>query len=280
MRIASSLLLALLASSVVAVGCKDRSKTDTDGLGAEAAALVSDNDDADDAEAELEAGIEDPLSGAVSGGEVDLSAAGDGAAEKARTNAGVFFQPAGCIVSTRAANVVTHVFTNCTGPWGMTSFNGTVVSTWSKTATGLQVVHAADDFRINGATVDHTVTIAYSKTGGVYTRTRKGTSTGTTAAGKAITHTADYVTTYDSISRCIKRDGAGQTTIGGASFSRSIKGFERCGIGLGGCPKSGLITLSRPKLDVSLAFPGGPKVDITVNGKTYHRGLLCNASAT
>lgn len=279
MRIASTLFLALLVSSVT-VGCRDRSKTDTEGLDAAAAALVSDNDDADDSEAELEVGIEEPLSGAAAGGELDLSADEGGAAEKARTNAGVFFQPAGCIVSTRAANVVTHVFTACTGPYGLTSFNGTVVSTWSKTATGLQVAHVAKGFRINGATVDHAVTIAYSKASGVYTRTRKGSSSGTTAAGKAITHSADYVTTYDATTRCIRRDGGGQTSIGGASFSRSISGFERCGVGLGGCPKSGKLTLTRPKLDVSLSFPGGPRVDITVNGKKFQRALVCNASAS
>ncbi len=283
MRSTCSPFLALLASaaSLAALGgCRGGDTTDTEGLSAEASALVADNDESDDVEAELEAGIEDPLNGATAGGDVEPSATADDAAERSRTNAGAFFQPAGCIKSTRAANVVTHVFTDCTGPSGLRSFNGTVVATWSRTGAGLEVAYKAAGFQINGATIDHTVTIGFSRAGGVATRTRKGSSTGTTAAGRPITHAADYVTTYDAATRCLRRDGSGQTTIGGASFSRAIAGYERCGIGVGGCPKSGSLTLSRPKVDVKLAFPGGPRVDITVNGRTVRRALLCNASAS
>jgi len=281
MRTSASLLALAALTLALPVGCAGRnSGSDTSGLDSESSALVDDNAETDDTEGDVEEGIEEPLSGATVGGEVEVAAAdAETIAEKARTNPGVWFKPAGCIVSTRAANVVTHVFTNCTGPWGMASFNGTVISTWTKIANGVQVQHVAKGFKVNGATVDHTVTIQYTKVAGVYTKTRKGASSGTTAKGRAITHNADYVTTFDPGSKCITRNGSSSTTIGAREYSRSIKGYERCGIGLGGCPKSGTVTLSRPKVQVELSFPGGQEVDITVNGKKFRRALFCNASA-
>jgi len=275
-RFAHLFAFASLASLVV-VGCAGKSGNPTsEGLDAESAALVDDSAESDDTEADVEAGIEDPLSGASEAGEVNVSDPMV-AATAGKTNPGIFFKPAGCIVSTLSGAVVTHVFTNCTGPYGLTSFNGTITSTWSKIANGVSVKHETTGFKINGATIDHTVTIDYTKVGSVYTKTRHGSSSGTTAKGRAITHKADYVTTYDASTTCIKRDGASNTTIGGREFSRSIKDYERCGVGLGGCPKDGTFTLTRAKLSLTLDFPGGAKVDITINGKKYERPLLCRA---
>ncbi len=280
MRVPASLLALAALALALPVGCTGRDRgVDTEGLDAAAAALVDDNSETDDTESDVEEGIEEPLSGATVGGEVELAAAdADAVAEKARTNPGVWFKPAGCIVSTRAANVVTHVFTNCTGPYGLASFNGTVVSTWTKVENGYQVAHAAKAFAINGATIDHSVTVKYTKVAGVYTKTRKGASSGTTAQGRAIDHDADYVTTWDPASRCITRNGSSSTTIGLREYSRSIKDYVRCGVGLGGCPKSGTVTLTRPRVQAELSFPGGPAVDITVNGRKLRRALVCSAS--
>lgn len=275
--------LLVLAALTLAlpVGCAGRdSGTDTSGLDSEAAALVDDNTETDDTEGDLEEGLEDPLSGAaIATGEIEIAAPdAETVAEKARTNPGVIFKPAGCIVSTRAANVVTHVFSNCSGPYGLASYSGTVTSTWTKIANGFQVVHATKGFHINGATIDHTVTIQYTRAAGVYTKTRKGDSTGTTAKGRAISHHADYVTTWDPATRCIDRNGSSSTTIGARAFSRSITDYERCGVGLGGCPKKGTFELTTPKLNLQLSFPGGPEVDITVNGNKFRRAMICSAS--
>lgn len=278
----SLFLLPALALGLV-VGCGQAGPDTTEGLDSEASALVSDNGELDMTEEGVELGIEEALSGGQSSepaAPVDSAMTAEDFAEKARLNPGVFFKPAGCIVSTRAANVVTHVFTDCTGPYGLRSLNGTVTSTWTKLATGPQVVHATKGFKIDGATIDHTVTIQYSRAGGVITRTRKGNLTGTTAKGNAIKHSADYVVTFDTGSRCITRNGSSASSIGAREWSRSIKGYERCGIGLGGCPNSGAVTLDSPKRDVSLSFPGGAFVDITVDGKKLRRPLLCNESAS
>jgi hypothetical protein len=267
----------LLAVSVA--GCSGKSNPTSEGLDSESAALVDDSMEVDDSETTVESGLEESLSGATAeGAELDLTLDATTAAEAGRTNPGIFFKPAGCIVSTRAGNVITHTFTNCTGPNGYVGFNGVVTSTWSKITNGFEVVHATTGFKINGATINHTVTIDYTRVAGVYTRTRKGSTTGTTASGKPITHSADYVVTYDPAGSCITRNGASSTTIGDRAFSRSIKGWVRCGVGALGCPKSGTFTLTRgTRLNLVLEFPGGAVVDITINGKKYRRPLLCKA---
>lgn len=272
----SALSIAAAAASVT-VGCAGHDANER--IDAESAALVADNQDTDDHEQTTELGLEDPLSGAATGAEVDVTLDAPAAATAAKTNPGVFFQPAGCLTSTLAGNVVTHVFNDCTGPYGLVHLTGTVTSTWSKVAAGVEVVHQATGFRINGATVDHAVTIDYTRAAGVYTKTRHGTSSGTTAKGRAIAHQADYVTTYDATSRCLTRDGASQTTIGGARLSRTIEGYVRCGIGLGGCPKSGKYVLTRTApvaRSIELDFPGGAVVDIKIDGgAVIQRPLVC-----
>lgn len=279
---ASILFLGTLGFGLASVltGCAGQSTgADTSGLDSETAALVSDNAEVDETDEAAEVGIEESLS---AGSTLDPSASlePDAVAEKSRTNPGIFFKPAGCIVSTRAANVVTHVFTDCTGPYGLRSFNGTVTSTWTRIPNGYQVVHATKGFKINGATIDHLVTIQYTKVDGVFKRTRNGNLSGTTAKGAAIKHTASYITTYDADARCVTRNGSAQSSIGPREWSRSIVGYVRCGVGYLGCPESGTVTLDGPKHDVTLSFPGGAWVDIVVDGKKFRRALFCNASAS
>jgi hypothetical protein len=287
LRRSSLSLVALItvasASTTAATGCAGHDAT-TEGIDAASAALVVDSQDTDDHEQTTELGLEDPLSGAATaGGEVDVTLDAPAAATAARTNPGVFFQPAGCLTSTIAGNVVTHVFTDCTGPYGLVHLSGTVTSTWSKIAGGVEVVHQTTGFHIDGATVDHTVTIDYTRAAGVYTKTRHGTSSGTTAKRRAIAHQADYVTTYDPSSRCLTRNGASQTTIGGLQLSRTIAGYVRCGIGLGGCPKGGKYVLKRiapAARSIELDFPGGAVVDIKIDGgAVIERPLLCRPLA-
>ena len=281
LSLASACAFALAATGTA--GCAGHAAS-SEAIDAESAALVVDDQDTDDHEQTTELGIEEPLSGvSVAGGELDLTLDAPAAASAAKTNPGVFFQPAGCLTSTVAGNVVTHVFDDCTGPYGLVHLSGTVTSTWSKIAGGVEVVHQTTGFHIDGAVVDHTVTIDYTRLPagtGVYTKTRHGTSSGTTKNGRAITHQADYVTTWDPASRCLTRNGSSDTTIGGAEFSRTITDYVRCGVGLGGCPKSGKYLLTRRARSIELDFPGGALVDVKIDGgATIERPLVCRPLA-
>jgi hypothetical protein len=279
-------VVAGLCVLVVAAGCGRRHKDDDDGLVAEELALVEDSAAADQQEAEIEAGIEEALSGAEP---ADPEAAVDPAVDDAalmtivRTNPGKFFQPAGCIVTTVSANIATHVFTDCTGPLGLKTFKGTVTSTWIRGAGGLSVTHATENFEINGATVSGSATIQHTRNGLVFSKTRMASWSGKTAAKRDFARNANYTVTYDANAdkKCLTRDGSATTTIGGHGLQASITGYKRCGIGALGCPQSGTITVKATpsNLTLTLTFPGGAKVVVTrPSGVMVTRPLICRAS--
>ena len=265
MRTSATLLVLVTFGSLATLGCAGRGEDDEAGLDAATLALVADNDELQSAEQDLEGGLEQPLSGAPSESEPVDTSSEEAAASAAWSNVGVYFQPAGCITSTRDGAVVTHVFDDCTGPHGRVHLTGTVTSTWSRAETGVSVVHATEGFQINGATVDHTVSISYGHEAGVYTAHRVGATTGVTGGGRAIVHSAEYTTTWDPDMRCVTRDGSSETTIGEREF---------------GCPNAGTITLTSPRLNVELTFGGAGSYDLIVNDHTFSDRQLrwCDAS--
>ncbi|MBX3230560.1 MAG: hypothetical protein KIT84_02465 [Labilithrix sp.] len=293
--------LALVSATVLAIsvaGCNDAADDDNDDtndpteeLGTGEAALVADDAEAAETDADLEAALDEPLSGSTAAdpgdpGDPAAAASDEELGEKVRTNAGRFFEPAGCLVSTRSGNAITHVFTGCTGPFGLAKLDGTVTSTYVRAAGKLTITHEAASFTVNGASVSGTRIIEYTRAGSVITKKRTGSWTGTTAKGKDIAHAANFVTSYDASSKCITRDGSAETSIGGRSFERTLDGYRRCGIGRGGCPEAGgKLVLSRTKSDETLSLTiellGGVRYRVTrPNGTQVTRLLLCNPRAT
>lgn len=278
--------IALLSSAVLGlavVGCT--AKVDGEGeLETDEAQLVSDNDEAEATEDDVQAGLEDPLSGAEpSDPEAGMEAASEEElATKVKTNPGKFFKPAGCITTTLAGNVATHVFKDCTGPYGLAKLNGTVTSTYVLETGKLSITHEAKDFSINGATISGKRVVVYTKNGTLISKTRNGSWSGTTAKGNAIEHEANFVVTYDRSSKCVTRDGSATTSIGNREFSRTIEDYKRCGVGSLGCPDSGKVVLTASKnentLSLTIEFLGGRKYTVTrPNGKTVTRSLICRA---
>ncbi|MBS2015983.1 MAG: hypothetical protein JST00_24080 [Deltaproteobacteria bacterium] len=281
-----ALVSTMVVLGAVATGCSSNND-DTSGEGNLASSeslLVADNDDVEEQDEDMEAGLEEPLSGAAT---TDPGTPAEGASDadlmdKVRTNPGRWYQPAGCITTTVAGNVATHVFKDCTGPAGLRTFNGTVVSTWTRGGGAITVVHEANDFKINGATISGKRTVVYTKSGSVVTRKRTGAWTGTTKNGKAFTHDASFTATWDPSTKCITRDGTASTSVANREFSRTVAGYKRCGVGTLGCPEAGTITLSRTKGDntasVTVEFLGGREVRVTGSaGRSRVGRLICRA---
>jgi hypothetical protein len=286
MKLANMALVSAMAVlGLLAVGCS--SKTDSsngDGtLDVSEELLVSDNSEVDDQDETLESAVEEPLSGADPS---DPGAPAEGTDDadllaKVKLNPGKWFKPAGCIVTTLTGNVAKHEMKDCSGPYGLASFTGTVTSTYVRAAGTLTITHEATGFKANGATISGKRVVVYTRNGTVITKHRTGAWTGTTKKGKDFSHDADFTATYDMATKCITRDGSAQTSVAAREFSRSIAGFKRCGVGSLGCPQSGEIVLSRTKggdtASVTIDFLGGRDYTVTgPKGKTIAGKLVCN----
>lgn len=292
-RLASFSFAALL---LTVTGCASTSSDTTGGatdISTSESALSTDNDSAQEAEdgaEEAEQGLSgaspsDPGTPASASSVDDLDA-------KIKTNPGLFFKPAGCIVSTRLSpGVWNHVFTNCTGPAGKRTYNGTIQSKWTVGAGQLEVVHTATNFVIAGPNVTATVsgarTVTYTMAPPTITKKRVGTWTGTleknaTKQSEAWTHNANFTTTWDAATKCYTRDGEVDNTVGSDSFGRSVSGYKVCGSSIFVCPESGQIVLDRKDgtVKITITFLGGGNYDIEgAKGKKVERKLLlCSAS--
>jgi hypothetical protein len=283
-----ALVSTMVVFGLVAAGCAskaDGAGDDEGTLGTLESQLVEDNNEVDDEEETMDAGVDEPLSGA------DLSDPGSPAdstddadlAMKIRTNPGKFFQPAGCLTTVLTGNVAKHTFVNCTGPAGLVNFNGTITSTYVRAIGSLTITHEATGFTVNGASISGKRVVVYTRSGTVITKHRTGAWSGTTKKGKTFSHDADFTATWNSATKCVTRDGSAQTKVADREFSRTITGFKRCGIGSFGCPQSGTIVLQRTKgestASLTIEFTGGRGVTITSSGgRSVTRQLLCRVN--
>ncbi len=241
-------------------------------------------DDASEAEEEATSGGVDADGGSAG---VDPAVGVADQVGKIKANPGKFFTPAGCIVTTPGANnTFTHVFTNCTGVGGRT-FNGTVTATWTFEPKKITVKREAKGFKVDGATVDRTVTIEYSSVANVLQRVRTVDLAGTTAKGKTFTRKATWTVRWDATAKCVSRQGNATTTLGDRQHVTTIEGYKRCGVGSYGCPESGKVTLSRAaagaekEITIVIAFLGGRKMSITLppTARKIDRVLACRDTA-
>lgn len=283
---AFALLTAAAVLGALQAGCAVKTTDgDSDVLGTQDSALVEDDGEASEVETDAEAGMEDPLSGAEAADPLGTAGSAETDAElrdRMAKNPGRFFTPAGCIVTTvdPSANSATSVFTNCVGPYNRRTYNGTVVTTWSRAAGKLTVKHDAVGFRIDAATVEHHATITYEKSAGTLVRTRQAQTTGTTKKGKALSRSVTMSTVFDPASRCTTRDGSAETTVGDRTHSRTVTGLKVCGNRFA-CPTAGTIVLQRKNGDsVTLSFDGAAAVSVSSPrlGRPVRHALQCLAA--
>lgn len=278
---------------VAAAGCS--SKTSSGGestatLDSASEALSTDDSQSQEAEDGSEEAIENGLGGATptdEGGAIDGAdvAAVDA---KLKTNPGLYFQPAGCITSTKLGpGQWKHVFVNCTGPRGRFTFNGTVTSTWTPGASSLEVKHETTDFSVKGPNVTATYAgsrvVTYTRASTLLSKHRKGSWTGTVAKNSAPnatvpwTHDADFTATWDTGSKCFTRDGSANNSVNGKTFGRTVTGYRACG-GILACPSAGEIVLERKdgSVKITITFLGGQDIQVTgPKGNTVKLKIAC-----
>ncbi|MFO0662410.1 MAG: hypothetical protein U0174_00575 [Polyangiaceae bacterium] len=271
-----ALLALVTASFAFSTGC-GATVDDDSNLSTSEEALLADDQEASDAEEDVEVGLDQPLSGADPTAPSEAPTAADFIVN-IRKNPGRFFTPAGCLTSTfdEANKTVTHVFNDCTGPHGLKTYNGTVVTTWRTEDRKLIVRNSSTDFHINGKTISGYRELTFSRQGSVITRTRVGDWSGTTGKGAALEHDANFTVTYDLSTKCLTRNGTATTKKGNKTHTRTVVDYEVCGVEFRGCPKAGKVSLKNGENELDINYQGGSDVEISrpKKGRVF-RKLVC-----
>ena len=83
----------------------------------------------------------------------EAAASSNEAAVMAGAGAKGFWQPASCVTSTQAQNVVTYTLSNCSGPYGLVHVTGSVVATYTLDSAGVHAALVTNNLMINGGTM-------------------------------------------------------------------------------------------------------------------------------
>lgn len=248
-----------LPLAVLLAGCGLRSgDPEGQGLSTDGQQLADDAAEAEDTLSAASALSATPAL-ALSRGQMTLLSAVD-----SQSRVGQFLSPAGCVVASVAANVVTYTFDRCAGPWGLLHLSGTEIATFSPgpEAGSIAISMHSENMTLNQAGIEHHADVVVSFENDAKRVAWRGGYTGVTARGRSIEHAADLVWTTDT-SGCTTVNGTAETTIGLRGVSIRYQDLRRCGP-RGNCP-TGEIVATRVKsgLSVALAFDGTNEVVAT-----------------
>lgn len=190
--------------------------------------------------------------------------------------------PAGCVTRVKDASqpIVTLTLNNCTGPFGLVKWSGTVTVTFSKNGDGsLNAKATSNNMTANGSPATFTMDRNITLTPGSASREVKGSTTWqrTTANGVQVNHTANWTATVDATTRCRTVNGSGVTTVGGASVTTAAKDYKVCRPnGVDQCPTGSLShTTASGTGSVTVTFDGSNQATVTGPRGTRQVGLVC-----
>ena len=254
-----SLTILSLCVGLSAAACGGAAGTDDDGNDANAAMSQS-------------GAVEFMLTSPVSSNDPATAASAVAAAQ---------WWPAGC--ATRAKDptqpIVTVTLNNCTGPFGLVKWSGTMTVTFAKNADGsLNVKAASTNMTTNGTpatfAMDRNITVDASTT-----RTVKGTSawTRTNANGETVTHANSWTAMVDAATKCRTVNGTGTTTVGTKAIATTSKDYKICRTnGIDGCPSGTLTHVMTPgNLAVTIGFDGTSNATVTGPNGSRKVALVC-----
>jgi hypothetical protein len=271
--------------SLSACGPQDSTGVGNPGLSKEEQALYDDGDDGRRAGDAATAITRIPLLGLATSAALSSETAAAGAGEFVGKKA---FTPAGCVTSTRATNVVTFTFTDCTYLLGYTQVNGTIEATYAPGATMGSVEVAVKNttpFKLQTYTVDKNavprtvvplvvdVTIdAHATVQLTAPNVQRTDWNGTYVAkwpGGSLTHEPTYHSVVDTSTgtTCVDLDGSATTKFAnGRGVTVDVAGYHRCGQPKE-CPAAGgsvsFTSLLDPRLTLKVEFLGGRAVRVT-----------------
>lgn len=187
------------------------------------------------------------------------------------------FTPDTCRTTTRAGNIVTFSFNDCTYLAGYTGVTGQLRATYTATPGILTIlVETVAPFTIETYNkslqpititlqLKSEVTVQFVSGGKKYDWT---TNYEVTSGEAALTHTATYTSTRTTSDACTTLDGAATTTFpGGRGIEGTVVGYRRCGAQRA-CPDAGGKVTFTSATDrgktITIEFLGGRNVRVTV----------------
>lgn len=274
--------LALATWIAAALGCAGKAQDSTGvgnpGLTTQEQALYDDGEEGRKAGDTASLLVSIPLATLTKAAHVETPDLAAAVGEAARD---FYFQPAGCVATTRAANVVTFTFTDCTYKLGALRVNGVLEATYrAGPVAGSITVDARNvgPFAIEGfdkllrpVSIDVTIE-AKTQIEFVDETTKKVDWQGTYTAKLGdftLDHRPSYRATIETDVNCFGLAGNATTTINGRGVETTFSSYRRCG-GPKACPQAGgTFELRRiPKgLTLAVEFLGGPDTRVTIPGR-------------
>lgn len=264
-----------LAAAAAALGCSAK----TDDGAVEASALSEDGSDASEVESQTSA-----LTATLTLSAGNLTDVAQAASDAAETRA--FFSP-GCMTTTvdTTANVATHVFKSCEGPWGLAHLTGTITVRYAaatspdgKPAVKLEL--EGDALAIGRAAADYRATALIVPDGSSRAMTWNADLTGTTARGRRFARTAAWNVTWTVGESCIDVDGTAEGKVGERTLKTTVTNLQRC---RGECPAAGgAVKVIDVKTSdaVTIEYTGGGTALLSSSsGATYEVSLACGDGA-
>jgi len=268
----STKLLSVLALASLSTACAARSQLASDSSGAE---------DVNGTESDVESlGTSFVGSDGQSVATQSLAAGGNIKTMDTTTtgSAGYYFLPAGCLQVTTdtTKQTVAYVFSGCTGPLGLVELTGTVNVTWQQANGQLTLDFSSQGFHINRATIDSwQATAVITSNGNQRSLAWNGQLSGTTGRGRSFNRTNQKNIQWTVGVECVSVTGQSTGNILGADLQTTVTSWQRCA---DACPQAGS-EIDVKNLDkgdtIDIAFQGGDRADLTLNGRSMEISLAC-----
>jgi hypothetical protein len=275
------LALVASASASLTTACKKDDGKANDITLDEAQALAEDGTDSAVAETDAELVTSSLVSATATSGSLTLASTGElglGGVGTAGVGDGAkaLYFPRGClnVTADAAAQTVTYAFADCAGPNGIFKLRGTIVATYATAPGKLTLNIVGNDLLVNRATVDWSATAEITNSGADRAMHWKGSLSGTTAHGKALSRTNEKTVTWRFGERCFAVSGVSEGNVRDRYLRTEVTDFRRC---QGACPEAGgRITITNDKkLNVEILFDGTNRATYTSTKGTTTFALAC-----
>jgi hypothetical protein len=169
----------------------------------------------------------------------------------------LYFEPAGCLVTSRDAATVTFSFDGCrTGAFGLIELSGEMVATYAVDDSSVGIsLGTRPEIELGATRIILESENLLTLSGSSSTLVGNGRYQATRTQRPDIDHASTYLATYESNTQCLHLDGTATTLFDdGRGVETSLSDYLRCGP-RGTCPTSGELVLTRlPDRDRTLTL--------------------------